>query len=438
MNPHRSTSAPRRNSSMWRVPPPAVLLSALSALPVVAALGGCTDSAGAMGGESTDSVREEILGGVPAASDALDAVGSLAFEMPIDAWSDGGVPLSAGGFGTLIPPVGSGAAVLGLELDSESDSDPGVGAGAGAPRYKMFCTASLIGGATVMTAGHCVAVAERIFDSGGVVYFGIGADAQHPKRKIEVVDFATSSIKKGGWRDSGSDVGVLHLAEPISDIPPLRLGRLTDGDVDSRFAVIGFGYASLRGPSGVRKAGSGTLRARTGRVFDIYYGSFEAFKAWADSHRPAGVPDAAWGTLVRNEYEKSALLPEYQAVVGGLPGDAQPCFGDSGAPLVRRADHALYAYGVASRTWPSSRSACAYGAVFATFGPATYGMLDREKDWVDPCTNVPRTGQCEGAVATRCTYWDEGPREVTRTDCDAIGQACGFDARGAVACVERH
>jgi hypothetical protein len=400
MTIHRLTSLPWRARAGYTLSTTLLLAGSV-------ALHACADAGGSVD-QRTDSTHDEIIGGVDADSAALDAVGSLAAQVTV-AGADGG----------------------------ESS------------RYLVFCSASLIGNATAMTAKHCIRQVQKILDAGFKVYFGIGADGRVPKRKIEVLDIAGAPLDKGGWpTDMGSDVGVVHLAEEVRDVALLKFESIDGSPIGTHFVSIGYGQQDIGHTSGTRKAGTETLHGLSGKVFELRFGDFGAFATWADAHlrmergadagADASISAADRTEILHRMYDESTLLPGYQALVGGQPGDAQPCFGDSGGPIVRRVGDDLVGYGVASTILPSDRLQCDYGTVYATFGPATYAFLAQARLWSDPCAGMPSGGACEGTVAARCMPWSEGPRRVTRIDCAAIGQACGVDDGGNVACVDRN
>lgn len=52
----------------------------------------------------------------------------------------------------------------------------------------------------------------------------------------------------------------------------------------------------------------------------------------------------------------------------------------------------------------------------------------------DPCDGISRRGQCDGAVAVRCTGASEGLRRLVRIDCGLVGLACRVGPGGSVAC----
>ena len=61
--------------------------------------------------------------------------------------------------------------------------------------------------------------------------------------------------------------------------------------------------------------------------------------------------------IYRLIYETGEMLPEYEAFFDGGEGDAQPCFSDSGGPLIRaNAEGELMSYGVVSVSRQSTLS----------------------------------------------------------------------------------
>jgi hypothetical protein len=475
MTIHRSTLVP---CALAAVP---VALS----LAVAGTLSACSGGGGSPG-EGTHQEHDGIIGGVPATSASLDAVGTLGFMEPVDA--EPGQP----------PPAGSATATRGPAL-AASDAP--------SETYRIFCTASLLGESAVLTAHHCVKAARVLALLGKSVYFGIGGDDGHPKRLIEAVAFQVAPIEHGGRGDQGSDVAVALLAEKVTDVEPIGVAQPTPAEIGQRFAIVGFGridYAQTLSP--MRRVGSATLRALSGNIYDFMFGGYQGFRTWAeatlgpddagtatvageadawndgsnDAASDAGIDDGSmadaradaasdagiddggmadaqadapidsasaegggdasggWEERLQRAYAGGMLLADYQGLVGGELADAMPCHGDSGGPLARWDGARLVAYAVASMTVPTERGhKCGASSVYATFGPTTLAFLEQARSWTDPCAGIAPGGQCDGAVAVRCTTPREGDRRVTRTDCAAVGQACGTDSDGAVACVDR-
>lgn len=136
-------------------------------------------------------------------------------------------------------------------------------------------------------------------------------------------------------------------------------------------------------------------------------------------------------------YDNTLLLPGYEAWVGDAYGNAQPCYGDSGSPLVKTVSGKRTAYGVTSGGMSSNDMVCDFGAVYAALGPETHAFVDGTRSWVDPCGELDDLGYCDGDVAVRCTApFVEGLRRPLETDCGLLGQTCGYNEVGQVACVD--
>lgn len=350
-----------------------------------------------------------------------------------------------------------------------TESYPGCG-GPGASYDRLVCSASLIAPRVVLTAKHCV---QSLLYGGryATPYFGIGPNALAPIRKVPIVQIERSPVDVGGFNGYGRDVAVVYLGEPVTDVRPLGIAELTTSAIGQRFGAIGYGVQDNAGNSGTRMAGSVTVNALEGRVFELMFGSYEAYRDWFITSgggpigRPippiplppgviidggvgprrdggvvtdGGVGDGGYPDYyemyIRSRYENTLLLPGYEAYVGNRGGDAQLCRGDSGSPLVRSSQGQLYAYGVVSGGIHSRDLTCDYGAVYASFGPETVQFLQNARNWVDPCGGVTENGSCDGDVATRCTGLDEGTRRLTVTDCSLLGQTCGVGSDGRAAC----
>ncbi len=281
-----------------------------------------------------------------------------------------------------------------------------------------FCTATLIAPNKVLTAKHCARVLDRVPDLlEASTFFAVGPDANHPTRLVPLAGHDEAPGDEGGFVHMGRDVAVITLAESVSDIAPAKLGTLKERMVGKRFEVVGYGFQDAQGTLGTRKKGSVPLTAIEGQVFADAFGNFEAFHAWigelfpeadaSDASEATGSPDDDAGTLVamfsgepdggsgdgeaasdarvRDEaywrawYEKTTLLDGYEAFAGREPGGAQPCFGDSGGPLLRvTKDGVLKVFGVASGGMRADE-VCDHGTVFATFGPEVKAFLRQHR-----------------------------------------------------------
>ncbi len=332
----------------------------------------------------------------------------------------------------------------------------------GTVAYEPFCTATLIGPQAFLTAKHCVDV---LYLGGESFVVAIGPDPRAPRRVLRVVDSKRAPGDSGGFVRRGRDVGVVYVAEQVSDLEPVEIASLEARALGSQFATVGYGVLANDYSLGDRRAGAVDLRALEGRLFELVFGSYGAFRDWIDSGGIAGPlpargralggggdpgadPGADPGSAppgsdpelegaLRDLYDETRLLDGYEGWLGAAPGNTQPCYGDSGGPLVRAEDGRLRVYGVVSGGLSSRDLVCDYGGVYAIFGPEVRAFLDTSKQWVDPCGGVSQAGVCEGAVAKRCTRpFVEGPRRLTETSCALLGQRCGRGSDGAAACVD--
>jgi len=269
----------------------------------------------------------------------------------------------------------------------------------GQTRYQPYCSGSLIGKQTVLTAKHCLAFFLSDYANGSKTVFAIGPDAFAPVKLWEVVAVQGAPGDEGaGFAGQGRDVGVMYLGEKVTDQSPLQIGSLKAQDLNKKFIEIGYGTRDNTGAYGTRRTGNATLRATQGRILEIIFGSFERFKTWYETGDPDAkalfatgpVAPAAFLPIARSLYQKlgpnvgaggeggasevggsagvsasgspgeggdssmpsagvggeddaylhflyeNIVLNEgYEAMFGGTLGDAQSCYGDSGSPIIR-------------------------------------------------------------------------------------------------------
>jgi len=197
----------------------------------------------------------------------------------------------------------------------------------------------------------------------------------------------------------------------------MKTAALTDAMVGSSFAVLGYGAEDNSGSYGARRVGTVKLRGLHGKVFEMMFGSYQAFKYWYLGNgyytsQPLPVPGTAiyasidagvspvpadsgptvvdvgapvdtgdWmDQYLRDIYDTTILLDGYEAYVVNADGNAQPCFGDSCGPLVRLVGTDLTVYGVTSGGISSPRLMCDYGAVYATFGPDVATFIKKRRN----------------------------------------------------------
>ncbi|MGE0871532.1 MAG: trypsin-like serine protease [Kofleriaceae bacterium] len=294
--------------------------------------------------------------------------------------------------------------------------------------FYPICTGTLISPTVVLTAEHCV---NFVYDPTVELAFLIGPDAAAPIRTVPVAGVAWESTQSGGMQGLGLDLAVMHLAEPVTDVTPLQYAAPTPDLIDRRFTGVGYGVQSLTA-SGTRRAGSMTLQALGGRMYEAIYGDFASFLADAarygfDPNDPSIVP------LFQQAWDESLLLDGLEGWFGNGPHDAQTCFGDSGGPVTLATNGKPVVYGVASWVaYADENWMCELGAAYATLGPVGINFIDSQI----ACPMVPAEGACEGNTVVRCVPPDEGGYYESRTDCGELGQMCGIDEAGELGCID--
>ncbi len=308
---------------------------------------------------------------------------------------------------------------------------------------------------TVLTAKHCVqAIQDYSAEEGYVPAFGIGPDAWNPQRKVEIVAWETDPVTQGGILEIGHDVGAVHLAQAVTDLPFVRYAQFTPADLGKRFGAIGYGIMNAAGSRGPRLAGNVTANALEGKWYELMFGNYDAFRKWVhdmgyDWVDEGGDGDSGDGDIGdgdgdggydpeqywRDLYDNTKLLSGYEVDVGRKKGDVQPCRGDSGGPLIKSAGGELISYGVTSAAIHGTTLDCEKGGIYATFGPDVLTFLDQAKQWVDPCETLTTKGVCDGDTVLRCTRRDEGERRSIETDCSLFGQTCALTPSNEAVCV---
>lgn len=396
--------------------------------------------------------ESDIIGGARANGRALDAVGSLA-EPASPSWMD--------------PPADAGA--------EES------------PKYRTFCTATLVASRLVLTAKHCVQHANL-----DKTTFNIGPDGTRPKQAVKVKSVRLAGFDDGGFVKLGADVAILELATPIVDVKPLKvLGEpLAERAVGSRLSAVGFGIRDRARTLGQRLAGTLTLQATEGAFAQKRFASLEELVTFAKTESPEGF---GWGDDSRldRDFWQLNLLPEYEAFLGLGEGDSQPCSGDSGGPLVARMGNDLVVTAVVSGSFKLSNSyanpCSVLGEVYATFGPVVQTMFDEAElvaeqtmtrvplgdidrgsvaalppvvdagsspaapndsddagsgddagaaPPVDRCRGLSTQGTCDSDAVLRCIAESEGPPRASRVDCSLLLSKCEVGQDGVATCAD--
>lgn len=206
------------------------------------------------------------------------------------------------------------------------------------------CTGTLIAADVVVTAGHCVQYATRIF---------LGSDVSKTGKVVQVRE----RVRHPQYRQGGkqNDLMVLLLASPVENVEPRKLATkaLIEEATDGR--VVGFGNTDPIG-----SAGYGIKRQ-----VDVPIAS-SACKGSLD-----GEPDEkAYGCDAGLEF------------VAGKPLLAKDsCTGDSGGPFYIEAPAGGWLLvGATSRATNSAPNDCGDGGI--------YVRLDRYRSWIDSIPSV--------------------------------------------------
>lgn len=306
-----------------------------------------------------------------------------------------------------------------------------------------LCSASLIGPETVVTANHCLSQ-MAFFESFGIdVFWTPGPDFREPIDSIPVVAVASAPGDEPGFAGFGRDVGVAHLDRVSEGISTLAIEPFDPELLGASMVTLGYGISSAAGAiDGLRRIGRETVSKLEGRALEGLFGDFETFveltvtlEATDTDFIPIVEADPSLADLaaLQNEFDATLLLPGYEVVTGKAPGDTQSCELDSGGPLALVTPEGTWqSYGVVSVGPRLPRPICAFGQVFAVFGPDTFAFLEGERSWTDPCADVGVAGTCTGDVLQRCdSSFQRGVRELVREDCAALGGQCVPSEAGA-------
>jgi hypothetical protein len=302
-----------------------------------------------------------------------------------------------------------------------------------------FCSSTLIGPETVVTAKHCAAILPNAQFQNFQVAWAAGPRAETPLDLIPIASTETAPGDVGGFVGYGRDVAVVHLDRPTA-IEPATPQPFSSALLGTAMVSAGYGVYGATGASDDRRRiGRETVAGTEGRALEVILGSFENFVEWfftgqvtPDDYLVNFPPDDPFIEFLRQQFDALVLYDQHEAVTGLAPNDTQSCYGDSGGPLARFTRQGGWeTYGVVSGGLSSLRSVCDFGSVFSTFGPESFAFLEATLDWVDPCGEVTASGRCEGDVAVTCeTNFIGNIRRLAQLDCSAAGLSCVSSAEG--------
>jgi hypothetical protein len=440
-----------------------------------------------------DHKMDDLIGSVPVNSKSLDGIGSLAliYNYNYPGGSAGYASTTqefAGGPGAggSNQGVGGNYPGVGGNYPGVGGNYPGVGGSGGYyPSFYPNCTGTLISKNSVLTSRSCAQMFEQTSYGYYTLQFAIGADPTQSSRRINVVDVEYAPALEGG---TYPDIGVLHLAESVTNVATFPVSVMSDDMIGKPFAAVGFGNSDLTYRSGTRRAGSLTLHATSGLLYPLIFDSFDAFYdyvtssgqwpiaydsfssgsggassgsagssaragsgggfdvagagggfqsagsgGWSSPGTAGGGGNDWYREYLQSVYDNTQLAPS-EAYLGGALSDAQPCGADQGGPLVRKAQGQVRVFGVHSR---NPFSGCEKGAVYARVTAEIKAFIDAAAQWTDPCNGLSTLGKCMGTNATRCSTVTEGKRRVVSFDCNLLNQVCVAPGTSEVTCTDK-
>jgi hypothetical protein len=306
-----------------------------------------------------------------------------------------------------------------------------------------LCSASLIAPQTVVTANHCISVMATFERIGIDVFWTPGPNFKEPLDRIPVVAVAGAPANEPGFAGYGRDVGVAHLDEPSEGLPLMGIQPFRRDLLGVSMVTLGYGISSAGGViDGLRRVGRETVSQVEGSSYAGLFGDFESFVELVVTGESTELdilpvveanPELADLAALRAEFDAALLLTDYEVVTGKAPGDTQSCALDSGGPLSLVDENGDWeSYGVVSAGPRLGRPICAFGQVFAVFGPETFGFLETERTWDDPCGDVGVDGRCDGNRLERCeSSFATNVRRLVEIDCAAAGNICVESSDGS-------
>lgn len=128
--------------------------------------------------------------------------------------------------------------------------------------YENYCTGTLVGAKTVLTAAHCI----NAYGAGSFYYVLFGYNADSPSKIVHVA----SQVRDPKYRGDAYDFGIMQLDEVISGITPIELNTtaMTGSDVGRPIRHAGFGTIDGQSGSGVKRVVTFNVRQVTTNLIE--------------------------------------------------------------------------------------------------------------------------------------------------------------------------
>ncbi len=136
----------------------------------------------------------------------------------------------------------------------------------GGGQYEQFCTGTLVGPKTVVTAAHCINAYGNQYD----YFVNFGTYASQPTRSIKMASQTADPLYNKATGDS-HDFGVIQLMTAVTDVTPIALNTtpLTQADVGRSIRHAGFGVTSgAQQGSGIKRQVTYSVRQVTAALIE--------------------------------------------------------------------------------------------------------------------------------------------------------------------------
>ncbi len=131
---------------------------------------------------------------------------------------------------------------------------------------RQFCTGTLIGCSTVLTAAHCVCESDGAACQGASADLRSASDVQVFSQHDGFSAVASVEVPESYEFGSGSDVAILELVAPASGVAPTAINDLEDPAPGSVGTIVGFGVSrGDREDAGLKRQG----RVETSACTDV-------------------------------------------------------------------------------------------------------------------------------------------------------------------------